>query len=167
MKEVMISIRKEHNDLILSGTKRWEGRKRIPKELAEVASKARLVEPIEFYVYEPLQGGGCGKVRYKFKSYGAYKFLPIVQDEYEWMKIAEALCVAVDWAKRYYLNADKGYLIRIEDVEEFDKLKELSEFWTIKCTKNYKTCGECKDKPDCVKDITRPPQSWCYVLEEE
>ena len=38
----------------------------------------------------------------------------------------------------------------ISDLKIYDKPKELSEFWTIKCT-------------NCIKTITRPPQSWCYV----
>lgn len=184
MKSILISIRKEYNDKIIEGAKHWEGRKKIPKELKRIANIGKLLKPIIFYVYEPLTGGGCGKVRYKFKSYNAVHFKPQYTTEYEWSRIANVLCVANKWAKEYY-NGDDGYLIRIENPEVFDKPKELSEFYKP-CIDEYKYCqcckfgntilsaseeeyamyhGGCYENFDtiCLNRLKRPPQSWCYV----
>lgn len=169
MIEVMISIRKKYNDLILSGKKQWEGRKRIPKELSDNRANTMLLgEPIVFFVYEPLAGGGCGKVRYKFESRGAYRFNPKAQDEYEWFKIAKALCVSVDWAKKYYYNSNKSYLIRVENPKIYDKPKELSEF-KKSCKERFRCLG-CKKNiycgGNCEGVVERPPQSWQYCQGE-
>ena len=56
-----------------------------------------------------------------------------------------------------------GYLWHISDLKIYDKPKELSEFWTVKCTNKRNSCIGCEVKPNCIKTITRPPQSWCYV----
>ena len=56
-----------------------------------------------------------------------------------------------------------GYLWHISDLKIYDKPKELSEFWTVKCTNKRNGCIGCEVKPNCIKTITRPPQSWCYV----
>lgn len=53
----------------------------------------------------------------------------------------------------------------ISDLVIYDKLKELGEFWTFKCANKKGGCGGCAEKPNCIKHITRPPQSWCYVEE--
>lgn len=57
--------------------------------------------------------------------------------------------------------------LHISDLKIYDKPKALSEFWTIKCNNRKTSCGECDYKPNCIKDIDRPPQSWCYVKEME
>lgn len=58
-----------------------------------------------------------------------------------------------------------GYLWHISDLKIYDKPKELSEFWTVKCTNKRNSCIGCEVKPNCIKTITRPPQSWCYIEE--
>lgn len=55
------------------------------------------------------------------------------------------------------------YAWHISDLKIYDKPKELSEFWTIKCTNKRNGCQGCKVKPNCIKTITRPFQSWGYV----
>jgi len=62
-----------------------------------------------------------------------------------------------------YLKGEKGYGWHITDLVIYDKPKELSEFWTIKCTNKKVGCSQCYIKPNCIIRITRPPQSWCYV----
>lgn len=54
----------------------------------------------------------------------------------------------------------------ISDLKIYDKPKELSDFWTIKCNNKRNGCQGCEIKPNCIKTITRPPQSWCYVEEK-
>lgn len=76
-----------------------------------------------------------------------------------------------------YGNGKKLYGWHISDLVIYDKPRELREF-KYACTKKFAceydcTCGvqECKYKvPDrvpfeCAAEISRPPQSWCYVEE--
>ena len=63
----------------------------------------------------------------------------------------------------YLKGQKKGYAWHISDLKIYDKPKELSEFWTIKCTNKRNGCQGCKVKPNCIKTITRPFQSWGYV----
>lgn len=67
----------------------------------------------------------------------------------------------------------------ITDLKIYDTPKELSEFQTAPCEKSERACGRCKYlviintpdmyETDCYvsngRQITRPPQSWCYVQE--
>lgn len=57
------------------------------------------------------------------------------------------------------------YFWHISDLKIYDKPKELGEFRIIKCTNKKGSCSDCKIKPDCIKYLTRPPKSWCYVEE--
>ena len=54
----------------------------------------------------------------------------------------------------FYLRKHKGYAWCIEDLEIFDKPKELCEFATL--TKSYKYHR-------VYNYLTCPPQSWCFV----
>lgn len=56
-------------------------------------------------------------------------------------------------------------VLHISNVKIYDKPKELNEFKTIKCTNKRGSCSDCKIKPDCIKQITRPPHGWQYVEE--
>ena len=92
--------------------------------------------------------------------------------------ITDSSCLTLDDLHRYLKN-DSGYALRIEDLEIYDKPKELSEFRKInRCHySNYEDfcCFECctfYDLGDCdgkYLKIKRPPQSWCSVenLEEK
>lgn len=57
----------------------------------------------------------------------------------------------------------KSKALHIHAVKFYDEPKELSEFKTIKCTNKRGSCSDCKTKPDCIKQITRPPQGWQHV----
>lgn len=62
----------------------------------------------------------------------------------------------------------KGKTLRglhITAAKFYDEPKALGEFKTIKCTNKRGSCSDCKTKPDCIKQITRPPQGWQYVEE--
>lgn len=70
-----------------------------------------------------------------------------------------------------YGKLDRVYGWHISDLKIYDKPKELSEFYT-KCNipeNKCKLCDNCFDREDgygrqyAVKQLTRPPQSWCYV----
>lgn len=91
-------------------------------------------------------------------------------------------CMSWDEFKAYMGEGEKTfYAWHISDLKIYDKSKELSEFRTPPCEKSEKACGKCKylvkiDTPDMYevdcfvangREITRPPQSWCYVQELE
>lgn len=62
-----------------------------------------------------------------------------------------------------YSNGGDVYGWHISDLVIYEKPRELREFFTIKCTNKKSSCFKCGIKPDCIKPITKPPQSWCYV----
>lgn len=73
-------------------------------------------------------------------------------------------CLSWEELRKYVGNGrNTFYGYSISDLKIYDRPKELSEFWTIKCTNKKGHCSDCKSKPDCIKRIIRPPQSWCYV----
>lgn len=65
----------------------------------------------------------------------------------------------------HYGKGKPLYGWHITDLKIYDKPKELGAFRTIKCTNKNGSCSDCKIKPDCIKYLTRPPQSWQYVEE--
>ena len=65
----------------------------------------------------------------------------------------------------YLGNGKEGYGWYIQNLIIYDKPKELSEFCKpIECHRGIQK-EECNGCWDC--EITRPPQSWCYVEELE
>lgn len=70
--------------------------------------------------------------------------------------ITDSSCLTLDDLHRYLKN-DSGYALRIEDLEIYDKPKELSEFSSI--SKRMKG----KESRFTSHLLQRPPQSWCYV----
>lgn len=70
-----------------------------------------------------------------------------------------------DYGKRKPL-----YAWHIDDLQVYDKPKELSEFikyWDCKSCEDYNSFDSGAIYPDCIngRKLTRPPQSWCYVEE--
>lgn len=55
----------------------------------------------------------------------------------------------------------------ITEPKLYDTPKELEVFWSVRCTNKKGDCEKCEVKPACINNITRPPQSWCYVEEIE
>ena len=76
-----------------------------------------------------------------------------------------------------YLGKKYGFAWHIDNLEIYDKPKELSEFRTLPCNKPESACRNCKYlqvtntpyayESECFvqngKTLTRPPQSWCYI----
>lgn len=74
-------------------------------------------------------------------------------------------CLTHDELFDYIISGKYGFGWHISDLVIYDKPKELSEFWAVKCTNKKGGCIGCEAKPSCIKTITRPPQSWGYVEE--
>lgn len=72
-------------------------------------------------------------------------------------------CISKSELNAYGANSSCLYAWHISDLKIYDKPKELSEFWTVKCTNKKGSCIGCEVKPNCIKTITRPPQSYMFV----
>lgn len=101
----------------------------------------------------------CDKVdEYTFSNYEA---------EY---RITDVELMATCLDHPILINYGKGnplYGLHISQLKIYDEPKELSDFWTIKYANKKGGCSDCDIKPGCIKHITRPPQSWCYVEEQD
>ena len=173
MKAILMSIQPKWCELIASGKKTVEVRKTAPKEVPfkvymyknPYVSRIKIVDEVLNDVY----GGGkvvgeyvCDKVEECVPDYN-----PITQEFFynDW-EDCSADCLTSEEETAY----GKGTTLcglHITAVKFYDKPKELGEFRTIKCTNKKGSCSDCDIKPNCIKYLTRPPQSWQYVEEEE
>lgn len=152
MKAILMSIQARHNRNIEEGKKISELRNRIPQ----------CVYPIKVYTYESGKDGRHKVVNEwvceSVDTWNLKRGIPA--------HLMKAACVSVAEIREY---RDKKHNsipeMHISDLKIYDKPKELGEFKTIKCTNKRGSCSDCKTKPDCIKQITRPPQGWCYVEE--
>ena len=183
-KAVLISIRPEWCEKILSGGKTLEVRKTRPK----------LETPFKCYIYETqgrtetpwidedghtiFKGRGqvigefvCDRIAHIVQAtepYGIYD----VDDDFV------AQTGLVNGALWDYGNGARLYGWHISDLKIYDTPKELNEFWfppELYCEKER--CGGCPYDQvadvngeysfDCEwkRPLMRPPQSWCYVEE--
>ena len=60
------------------------------------------------------------------------------------------------------INISNGYAWHISNLEVFDKPKELSEFYN-RYPKGDLPIGKWKHGLLAMKQVKRPPQSWCYI----
>ena len=101
--------------------------------------------------YETKNKGGCGKVIGQFDVVQNIEFDPLNHHLYS-PEIIEDGCVPIEDLIEY-ANGDVIYGNVLENIEKYDKPRELSEFTGLRKTK----FGYAPIK------ITRPPQSWCYA----
>ncbi len=181
-KAILMSIKPKWCELIASGKKTVEVRKTRPK----------LETPFKVYIYatEPrskndlglcLDNGKVGLVYRWNYDYARKHKMPILSGKV----IGEFVCNAIishcemanaDIAeiqgciKREklleYSNGKELFGWHISDLVIYDKPRELREFYHA-CTQPSGTdCAICLDRAvqKCWQ-ITRPPQSWCYVEE--
>lgn len=179
MKAVMISIRPEWCEKIANKVKSLEIRKTVPK----------LKPPFKVYIYctsgPPYLNSHNGYVYLEerdvlgYRGQGLYKRLnPGVIGEFVCDRIdywnhhihdddtitleraSELSCVSEDDLVKY---ADLGnfYAWHISDLKIYDHPKNLSEF----CSYDARIYIGENGLPMPTHEITRPPQSWCYVEE--
>lgn len=172
-KAVLISIQPKWCELIASGKKTVEVRKTKPK----------LETPFKVYIYETkalYKPNGCrcfyegrGQVIGEFVCDKIYDITPhfdtpTFPNQYicGWEYGKEFDCLSFEELTSY-LNGKNGCGWHISDLVIYDEPKELSDF--VKPCNHENDCFTC-DRYDyigrgCYCDITRPPQSWCYVEE--
>lgn len=79
-------------------------------------------------------------------------------------------CLTIDQIEKY-LDGGDGYAWHISDLKIYDVPKELTEFHTWKkcksCSKSGYESTACAYDDKCMVPavITKAPQSWCYVEE--
>ena len=174
---VMISIQPKWCKLIANGKKTIEVRKTKPK----------LETPFKVYIYETkaydtLFGKGkpkklCvggGRVIGEFVCDSIDEYTNYSLDEQKGhIKRREDLlrsaCMTLkDWQD--YIGSyrsDKGYAWHISNLVIYDKPKELSEFMHYKYF-DWWDYGHHENKRQReLCNLTRPPQSWCYVEEQK
>ena len=180
MKAVLISIQPNPCEFIASGKKTVEVRKTKPK----------IETPFKCYIYctkseknlikgdisttinfIAVNGGKvigefvCDKIftiRYRCGSYRCEGMTVLEND-----RVASASQLSL-YDMRNYLSCNGGYAWHISDLVIYDKPKELREFKRA-CPDNVRSCAMRRHSGytpmKCLKTITRPPQSWCYVEE--
>ena len=179
MKAILMSIKHKWCELIFSGEKTIEVRKTAPK----------LKPPFKVYVYESLgkkfscsrcegcpirfplgcnEGAGavigefvCDEkhdIQFTGASYLINNDISLTNG------IAKQSCLWFD-DMFSYLGVKGGAALHITSPKLYDTPKELSEFWTVRCTNKTGECKTCEVKPACISSVTRPPQSWMYVEE--
>lgn len=109
----------------------------------------------------------CDKV-YLIKNRGS-RFTVADEEQSVTNEVARQSCLDYNDMVSYLGNKD-GYGWHISDLKIYDKPKELSDF-IKKCSNNkLKDCVFCYyydfNKNRCSNRISRPPQSWQYVLEK-
>lgn len=105
------------------------------------------------------------------------------------IKDIQKSCISKSELNAYGENSSCLYGLHITDLKIYDKPKELREFYKP-CPDPFNYCTTCKHciriiPPDeeeyalyhggqfdyweehCMNNLTRPPQSWCYVQELE
>lgn len=173
MKAILMSIKPKWCEKIFSGEKTVEVRKIAPK----------LKPPFKVYVYQT-KYRLCNKFINEVLNtvYDGCKVIgEFVCDEKHDIQftgasylinndisltngIAKQSCLWFD-DMFSYLGVKGGAALHITAPKLYDTPKELSEFWTVRCTNKTGECETCKVKPACISNVTRPPQSWMYVEE--
>ena len=162
VRAVLISIQPKWCELIASGKKTVEVRKTRPK----------LEPPFKAYIYCTIGDGAkgdilpqsrvtCGKVIGEFMC---DEIFPIrvfengsIQDYVRYSM--ERSCVPYDVIADYIRKDKTGCGWHISDLVIYANPKELSEF----CSYDARLSIDENGYPMPTHEITRPPQSWCYV----
>lgn len=179
MKAVMISIQPKWCELIAVGRKTLELRKSVPK----------IPVPFKCYIYQTKKNW-LYKVLKKWSSFNWAQCIINGQTKV----IGEFTCDYIlrfchmanaDLAERpscvrreeifEYSCGKEVFGWHISDLKVYDKPKKLSEFYReCEGLNNTGMCWDCEcavgDEHDCAANgrrfLNRPPQSWCYVEEE-
>ena len=177
-KAVLISIRPKWCEMIASRRKTVEVRKTVPK----------IETPFKVYIYCTKEERGVGEIPYRhfYQSVnGPMHFMGgtvigefvcdriygIVPDENGWGEeygYSEHDCLS-DLEMAAYLGDHSGFGWRISDLVIYDKPRKLNEFRRLCPESLYcESCAMWSEHRGCgnaALQITRPPQSWCYVEE--
>jgi len=181
MKSVLISIQPKWCELIANGKKAIEVRKTRPKidgafKCYIYCTKGKSANDI-LYFAEYNNGEYMGDYMANMKVIGEFVCYSIIKigyskdgcrlDDNVINGIVAKSCVT-EKDLYHYLQGACPYVWHISDLKIYDKPKELSEFKQYNRECRYSNLGlaipNCKYCKEC--QVTRPPQSWCYVESE-
>ena len=188
MKAIMISIKPKWCAKIMNGEKTIEIRKTMPKCDLPIdvyiyctwgtGKYHQMMKQFGEYHFNKNIGGYCGfngKVVAKFTLNKVEEILPFEEYEspfgmaYKLTKDKIVFCQKAQLTYdeyNHYLKGKKGYAIHISDLEIFDRPKDLIEF-SVRCPKADIKFNGVKGKMLAMKQLTKAPQSWCYVEVEQ
>lgn len=194
MKAVLMSIKHKWCEKIFSGEKTIEVRKTAPKEtpfkVYVYCTKARH-KPNDWLYHLPndrtLYFGANARDVSFVREEGDFRNGMVIGEfvcyEKEYFtvgslrcdEIEELACLSHQEMIEYFYKPEEldgktvkaGTALHITAPKRYDTPKELGEFWTVRCTNKTGECKTCEVKPACIKNVTRPPQSWMYVEEIE
>lgn len=172
---ILQPIKPQYCELIASGKKTIEVRKTRPK----------LETPFKVYIYMTKSHLVGNRKAYKDRMAGKV-IGEYVCDKIEPKYCANAIatyyeneqgtCLSNEELRMYADGVKPLYFWHISNLKIYAKPKELSEFYNNCC--DYFQNGACycpefcrwqealqKGAMPCVKPLTHPPQSWCYVEE--
>ena len=189
MKSVLISIRLEWCEKILSGEKTVEVRKTRP----------RLETPFKCYIYctnsrsskiHTMPGNSHQQMNERIIGwFTCDKVDDIVWTSFSGSVEPPKLCICEEWYKcrpidgllsasclrleelEGYLKGRPGFGWHISNLHIYPEPVKMKDFWGVKPCKKPDDCCACEkwdnEKMDCDMPlpITRPPQSWCYMEE--
>ena len=174
MKAILMSIKHKWCELIFSGEKTVEVRRTAPKPKppfkvyvyeTKGATEAPWVDEDGHFIYK-----GCGQVVGEFVCDKVEENIPQYHPMFEEFFYScfeyGNDCLSQKEMQKYG-KYDTLYGWHIAAPKRYDTPKELSEFWTARCTNKTGECKTCEVKPACISNVTRPPQSWMYVEEIE
>lgn len=184
MKSVLISTRPKLVEKICHKIGEDETGKAIYEKRIEVRKSAPKEVPFKAYIYETqgqyikfIHGAhtkysyGCGKVIGEFVCDKVEKLEEHIEQGGLYYILSDTFNEQVqldNWELHDYGKGKTLYGWHISDLKIYDKPRELSEF-RKPCDWNYDCCT-CRrlvrnEYMSCDNNITRPPQSWCYVEE--
>lgn len=182
MKAVLISIQPKWCELIASGKKTLEVRKTRPK--LETPFRCYIYQTKKKWLYKLLSNLqsfawaetvilGHGKVIGEFICDGIVPISVKYSDVNSHVALREfpLTCLTDKQIIDYLGNGVTGYGWHISNLKIYEKPKKLSKFHTLgkcnSCRKSGYESTACIYDADCRAPavITRPPQSWCYVME--
>lgn len=153
-KSVLISIRPKWCEKIASGEKTIEVRKTRPN----------LPTPFKAYIYCS-QGNDARRLRGSWgKVIGEFTCDRIVPITYDGGRLwcptnaafSPATCLSQAEIIAYIGDKGRCYGWHISDLRIYDTPRDLGEFIGLRTMKNGFE----------LRELDRPPQSWCYVLED-
>ena len=185
---ILISIKPRHDKNILNGIKTLEIRKKFPKDYVGWVYIYCTKSGDKLYAYglddeKKSYNIGCGTDLLNGKVVARFWCDKVEEIKYhfgyydmgEWTEsyILENACLTAEELDNY-LQASKeydekkiskvyGYAIHINDLEIFDKPKEISEFLVFSHIVDGVDAHNQPKQFKILKHITRPPQSWCYI----
>ncbi len=177
MKSVLISIQPEGCENIAKGKKTIEVKKTRPKietpfKCYIYCTKNRDNEIYKRYKVDDMKSGKvigefvCDElIQYNYDRYFQEYFVAGYIGAY--MPLREMCLTQKDLFG--YGKGKKLYGWHISNLKIYDQPKELSDFYKPCPTEQKGNCYGCNYLADrdyggiCANNLTRPPQSWCYV----